>query len=182
MLMSSMFIGVFIGMALFNSNSSSNPIIGVDSYETEDTEDADVHKDNVSASKNNDHQLQQQHHSKLGMKAWIISILTHSMLLLIIALGVSITCPNENYTTPFLTGCDAMCSTDIVDDEDSTCCQMCTPKKISKTVTCYDLIFKFINYDFDSGMCEDIGYEEHAVDKTFKYFSYVLDVEVYYPV
>ena len=30
------------------------------------------------------------------------------------------------------------------------------------------------------GTCEDIGYDQHAADKTITYYGYSLDVEAYY--
>ena len=166
MFLSSILISVFIGYALFVPTSIPSTIEVEADYEL----DQDMNKNNITSD--------QKKHYTPRMKIWILLSLTYTILLSTILLNKT-SKPNENYTMPYLTGCDMMYSTAILED---TCCQICIPKSVSSIITSYSLIEKFAGYEFAMGMCDEVGYEEHAVDKTFKYFSYALDVEVYYPV
>lgn len=115
--------------------------------------------------------------------------------------------PDTLFVEPFYTGCDLKYSDavsdfagnfygndDDVDDRrkrqrrrveqesgdgnnNQICAQFCVPHLLSKGVTFgARRIFDFpIHY----GTCEANGYEDHVADRTFKYFSYSLDVEIY---
>jgi hypothetical protein len=102
--------------------------------------------------------------------------------------------PKELYLQPFFTGCDLMYSDDVSflvedyysnralgnkgdDRSTSLCAQFCTPHLLTKGVVVgAKRIFEIL---LTRGSCEDLGFNEHVADKTFKYFSYSIDVELY---
>lgn len=117
-------------------------------------------------------------------------------LLLCLVILMRLRQPKELYLQPFFTGCDLMYSDDVStlaedyysnralgnkgDDESSDsslCAQFCTPHLTTKGVvigskSIFDILLT-------RGSCEDLGFNEHVADKTFKYFSYSIDVEIY---
>ena len=102
--------------------------------------------------------------------------------------------PEELYLQPFFTGCDLMYSDEVRniamdyinngralengDDDDNTiCAQFCLPHLATRGV-----IFgakRIFGLPVSRGSCQTQGYDEHLADKTFKYFSYSLDVEIF---
>ncbi len=100
--------------------------------------------------------------------------------------------PNTYYQYPYLTGCSMMYTNDLdsilqdfggrrerkLGDYNGFCAQFCVPHIIDKPF--YYGVGSLTEYDLTQGRCEDIGYDEHAADKTITYFGYSLDVEAYY--
>jgi membrane associated rhomboid family serine protease len=106
--------------------------------------------------------------------------------------------PNKLYLQPFYTGCNLQYSDGIddlaasyynggegngerlLDDEDGAyqnlCAQFCVPHLASKGVM---FGAKRFGLPITSGTCEGNGFDEHLADKTFKYATYSLDVEIY---
>ncbi len=108
--------------------------------------------------------------------------------------------PNQLYTQPFFTGCDLRYTDQVgtlgsyykteassrsgnrgrrLDEsmDQVICAQFCIPHLASRLVTLgADRLFQLTLFP---GMCQDAGYDSHVADKTFRYMSYSLDVEVF---
>lgn len=104
--------------------------------------------------------------------------------------------PNEIYVYPYATGCEMKYSLDITDiagqlsgqdrrklkdnnDYDGLCAQFCIPHLIELPFSWS--MNKYTEYAMPDGLCVDIGYASHMADKTYSYWGYALDVELYYP-
>jgi len=61
---------------------------------------------------------------------------------------------------------------------EEACCQVCIPN-IATSLASW-VIQKVSGYQFYQGTCEQNGYEQHVLDKTLSYWSYQLDVELFY--
>lgn len=102
--------------------------------------------------------------------------------------------PKELYLQPFFTGCDLMYSDEVDniakdyvnnaralekgdDDGNTMCAQFCLPHLATRGI-----VFgakRFFGLPVSRGSCNTQGFNEHLADKTFKYFSYSLDVEIF---
>lgn len=120
-----------------------------------------------------------------------------TMILLFVPVVTRLRKPSALYVEPFYTGCDLKYSDQVgeiasqyLDDEGrrlreenddgnvlDLCAQFCVPNLLSKAAT-YGAQ-KVMNLSVVDGTCEERGYEDHFVDKTFKYSSYSLDVEIF---
>ena len=103
--------------------------------------------------------------------------------------------PNRLYMQPFYTGCSLMYTKgeDIASivsnygderrlegdgfDYENMCAEVCIPN-VGANVAQYGA-GEYFGVPVVRGTCEEIGYDEHMADKTFEYFSYALDVEVF---
>lgn len=106
--------------------------------------------------------------------------------------------PDRLYLQPFYTGCDLKYAEDIgniaskfsgnndqrfLEGDDgnqggnSYCAQFCVPHVASRGIGLGAR--KFFDFEITDGTCEAVGFADHVADKTFKYFSYSLDVEVF---
>jgi len=113
------------------------------------------------------------------------------ILFVIILLGLPH--PKELYLQAFFTGCDLMYSDEVnkityeyYSNRDRTleeggsndlCAQFCVPHLATRGV-----VFgaqRLAGLQLTKGSCETHGFDEHVADKTFKYFSYSLDVEIF---
>lgn len=129
-----------------------------------------------------------------------------SIMFLLILVGIP--SPNGMYVYPYLTGCSMMYSTDVsslvekfggrrrrrrrrrnlaedgFDFGNVGCAQFCIPHLVDKT---FYLGLKAYakhsgneeEYSIDYGLCQDVGYGDHLLDTTMKYWSFSLDVQVY---
>jgi membrane associated rhomboid family serine protease len=108
--------------------------------------------------------------------------------------------PDRLYLQPYYTGCDLMYAEgedvssvaqnymnndnddgrllrQLDDGYDSICAQFCIPH-IAAEGAVYGSD-RVVGLPVTRGKCEDLGYDEHMADKTFEYFSYSLDVEIF---
>lgn len=133
-------------------------------------------------------------HAELSKVATVFGAIFGLLFILILA---GVPSPNGLYQYPYLTGCSMMYSTDIgsivqnfagrrladgFDYENAGCAQFCVPHLVEKPF--YFGLKKYADYSgneyaVEYGLCEDIGYDAHVADATFKYLNYPLDVEVY---
>jgi len=132
----------------------------------------------------------------IALNALLLLITIGFYLFLIILLLANVPRPDKMYKYPYLTGCDMKYSLevdDIVDqfsngemrrlekNEDENggelCAQFCVPHLIRMPLSWS--IRKYTDYSLLDGMCTDLGYETHMADKTYTYWGYSLDVELY---
>ena len=106
--------------------------------------------------------------------------------------------PDRLYLEPYFTGCDVMVAQgeDIQavagnfynadrrnlqendgGDYSNMCAQFCVPNIASRGVPF--AANRFFGLPITRETCEELGYDEHMADKTFKQFSYSVDVELF---
>jgi membrane associated rhomboid family serine protease len=116
-----------------------------------------------------------------------------SLVILSLLLIIRVRRPDKLYLEPFYTGCDLKYTdaiSDLIttsyandygdqqtDELDGLCAQFCIPNFVSRVSTVGAK--KIFDFDLQSGTCELHGYGQHLIDKTFQYFRYSLDVEIY---
>lgn len=120
-------------------------------------------------------------------------IVIGSLVILSLLLLFRVRRPDKLYLEPFYTGCELKYTDAVSDIVSSTyendygdqqseqleglCAQFCIPNFVSRATTFGAK--KILDFDLQSGTCETLGYGQHLIDKTFKYFTYSLDVEIY---
>jgi len=109
--------------------------------------------------------------------------------------------PNDVYKAPFVTGCQLMYTSDVgiilsssgyVNennrerlrllgngdwDYDSMCAQICVPHVAARPVLGF--VNNRLPFSVESGTCEENGYSDFIIEKTFNAATYSLDVDVY---
>jgi hypothetical protein len=133
----------------------------------------------------------QNHFDRLCKKT--LTMISAVYFIIFVLILCNVPQPDKYYQYSYLTGCAMMYTPDLdaivedfggggrrkLGDYDGFCAQICVPNLIDRPL--YWGIGRFTEYDMTRGRCEDIGYDEHAADKTITYFGYSLDIEAYYP-
>jgi len=131
------------------------------------------------------------------------------MWIAFILILVGVPSSNDMYVYPYLTGCNMMYSTDVsslaekfgggrrrhvrnlaengggngFDFGNIGCAQFCVPHLVDKLfyvgLKAYAKRSGNDDYTVDYGMCQDVGYGDHLLDTTMKYWGFSLNVQVY---